>query len=116
MHSVASSEPSQAGRRVQRASVNLKNAIASGLSTPSKQSRQFRGPFRRQPKGNHRGATPSFYNPVFRTMTRQQWIQRLLLVSASLALLAAAALVVTLQRNAEVRQRAQTNQILEQLS
>src|SRR5687768_14187276 len=49
-------------------------------------------------------------------MTRQQWIQRLLLVSASLALLAAAALVVTLQRNAEVRQRAQTNQILEQLS
>src|ERR671914_2974320 len=48
-------------------------------------------------------------------MTRQQWIQRLLLISASLALLAAAALVMTLQRQAEMRQQAQTNQIMEQL-
>ena len=48
-------------------------------------------------------------------MTRQQWIQRLLLISASLALLAAAALVMTLQRDAEMRQRAQTNQIMDQL-
>jgi signal transduction histidine kinase len=49
-------------------------------------------------------------------MTRQQWIQRLLLIGASLALLAAAALVMTLQRDAEIRQRAQTNQIMDQLS
>jgi nitrogen-specific signal transduction histidine kinase len=48
-------------------------------------------------------------------MTRQQSIQRLLLISASLALLAAAALVMTLQRQSEIRQQAQTNQIMEQL-
>ena len=48
-------------------------------------------------------------------MHRQKWIQRLLLGVASLALLAAAALVLTLQRDAEARQQAQTAKFLEQL-
>lgn len=60
------------------------------------------------------GGWASPYNPL-PTMTREKWIQRLLLVSAPLALLAAAALVMTLQRDGERRQRAQTNQIMEQL-
>jgi nitrogen-specific signal transduction histidine kinase len=48
-------------------------------------------------------------------MKRQKWIQRLLLGGASLALLAAAVLVMTLQRDAEARQQGQTAKILEQL-
>lgn len=48
-------------------------------------------------------------------MTRQQGMQRLLLISASLALLVAAALVMTLQHQGEMRQQAQTNQIMDQL-
>lgn len=48
-------------------------------------------------------------------MLRRDWNHRLLLIAASLALLGAAALVMTLQHDAERRQREQTVQILTQL-